>query len=219
MLNFVGVGPGDPELLTLKALSLIRAADVVAVADSGGESAVLRIVGAHIPGKRIVRLDMPMRGVKADWASAHEIAEQTLLELLEEGLEVVYPVLGDPSLYASSAYLYERISGKFPCTIVPGVPAICAAAAALRMPLAKGREPLTVLPGYKAGEALPRGNVVVMKAGGALSALQTACAGRTALVARNLGMKDAYTGSLSDADLENDAYFTTVIIAAEREEA
>ncbi len=210
MLSFVGVGPGDPELLTLAALRTLQAADEIAVADSGaGESVVLRIIRNHIAGKPVSYLRIPM-GAREDWAAAHEAAARTLTEKLEKGRRVAYPVLGDPSLYASSGYLYRLIAPGHPCEIIPGVPAMCAAAAALGVPLAEGRERLTICPGFQAGEALPEGPVVVMKAGRALSALREAAAGRPALAVQNLGMPGQTTGSLGEADAQS--YFTTVLI-------
>jgi hypothetical protein len=99
------------------------------------------------------------------WGPAHDRAADALIQRLRAGLRVAYPGLGDPSLYASSLYLYRRIAPCCPCEIIPGVPAMCAAAAALGAPLAQGRERLTILPGFGALDHLPEGAVVVLKAG------------------------------------------------------
>ncbi len=218
MLSFVGVGPGDPDLMTILAVRVLARADVIAVADSGsGESAVLRIAGPLVSGKPVLRLSMPMRPGE-DWGPAHDRAAETLIKRLRAGARIAYPVLGDPSLYASSIYLYRRIAPRCPCEIIPGVPAMCAAAAALGAPLAEGREPLTVLPGFGAGDRLPEGATVVLKAGRSLGAIRAAASGRHALLAQNLGMPDEYLGQLEGADAAV-SYFSTVLIGPGKEEA
>ena len=216
MLSFVGVGPGDPDLMTVLAVKTLARADVIAVADSGsGESAVLRIAGPLVEGKPVLKLKMPMRPGE-DWGSAHDRAAETLIKRLRSGAHVAYPVLGDPSLYASSIYLYRRIAPRYPCEIIPGVPAMCAAAAALGAPLAEGRETLTVLPGFFEGDRLPEGAVVVLKAGHALDAIRASLSGRPALLAQNLGMPSEYLGQLIGADAR-ESYFSTVLIGPGKE--
>lgn len=213
MITFVGVGPGDPELLTLKAVRAIRAAEVVAVPQSGdGMGAAERIVASLLKNKETLRLQMPMRGAREAWLDAHEKAAQALAEQLERGREVVYLALGDPLFYATSGYLIKRLRQRFETRVIPGVPAMCAAAAQLRVPLCEAREPLTVLPGFAEGDALPAGNVVIMKAGGHLREILAAGFGREMYLARNLGMPGEYAGPLAEANLDEKAYFSTVII-------
>ncbi|MEG2387682.1 MAG: precorrin-2 C(20)-methyltransferase [Clostridia bacterium] len=214
---FVGVGPGDPELMTIKAVSAIRNADVLALADSGTHSVVMRILGDLAEGKQLLRLKIPMTGDRAQWTRAHGRAAELVEECLLAGKHVAYPVLGDPSLYASSGYLLARLKDHFACEVIPGVPAMCAAAAAAQVPLCEGRERLTVLPGFSQGEPLPAGNALVMKAGGALEAIAGAALGRKAYVVRNLGMPDAQVGTLQDEFAPS--YFTTVLVKAEGETA
>lgn len=217
MLSFVGIGPGDPDLMTILAVRALARADVVAIADSGsGDSAVLRIAGPLVEGKPVLKLKIPMRPGE-DWSPAHDRAAETLIKRLRSGAHVAYPVLGDPSLYASSIYLYRRIAPRFPCEVIPGVPAMCAAAAALGAPLAEGRERLTMLPGFSEGDRLPEGAVVVLKAGRALDAIRASLNGRPALLAQNLGMADEYLGQLAGADAR-ETYFSTVLIGPGRKE-
>ncbi len=211
MIAFVGVGPGDPELITLQAVRTLKAAQVVAIADSGTESAVLQIAGHYFEEKEVLRLYLPMSGDLRDWEEAHRAAVRELLLYLDAGKDIAYPVLGDPSFYASSSYLMALIPSRYEKTVVPGVPALCATAAALGVPLAQGRERLTILPGLMEGESLPEGNVVVMKAGQHLAALERLATDRTCFLARNVGMQNEYAGLLSEAP-EAYSYFSTVII-------
>lgn len=212
MLIFVGIGPGDPELVTRKAERILRQADAIALPDSGsGNSAVMNIVGDLIEGKTLCRLEMPMRGMRADWEQAHDRAAEALLECLQTYPTVAYPVLGDPGIYASSSYLMRRIAPQHPCAVVPGIPAMCAAAAALGVPLCEQGERLTVIDRFDPDAPLPEGDVVIMKSGKNLEALQGALHGRSAYAARNLGMENAWLGTLTDIPADAYSYFTTVI--------
>ena len=209
MLTFIGIGPGDPELLTLKAVRLIQEADAIALSDKG---IALRIIGDWIEGKPLLKLNLPMRGKSADWEQAHEFAACQLLDWLERYPNVVFPVLGDPGIYATSSYLLRHVRPHHPCTAVPGVPAMCAAAAALGISLCEKGESLTVLDHYDEDTALPEGNCVIMKAGSCLNALRRAATGRDVSIARNLGMENEWLGTFADAPDGEIHYFTTAII-------
>lgn len=218
MLYFVGIGPGDPELLTVKAARLVREADAIAYADTGmGSSAVERILGERMAGKPLYPVHIPMRGNRADWLEAHRRAAERLLALLEEHPAMVYPVLGDPGVYASSSYLMRLVSQKHPCRVVPGITTMCAAAAELGVPLCEQGEGLTILDSFAPDEPLPGGNAVIMKSGRQLAALKAAAAGREAYAVRNLGMENAFAGSLQDIPEDGYSYFTTVIVKADRD--
>ena len=208
MLTFIGIGPGDPELLTLKAVRLLREADAIAVPDKG---VAMQIVGEWIQGKPLLKLDLPMRGGRAEWERSHQRAAEALLAYLEEYNAVAFPVLGDPGVYATSSYLFRRIQALHPCEIVPGIPAMCAAAAKLGVPLCEKGESLTVLDHFDGGE-LPQGNAVIMKSGKRMDALRRAARGREAYVVRNLGMDGEWWGGLADAPEMEQFYFTTTIV-------
>jgi precorrin-2 C(20)-methyltransferase len=177
---------------------------------------VLRITGPLVSGKPVLKLEMPMTPGE-DWGPAHDRAVETLLRQLRKGVRIAYPVLGDPSLYASSIYLYRRVAPRHPCEIIPGVPAMCAAAAALGVPLAEGGETLTVLSGFGESDSLPGGSVVVLKAGRALHRIREAAGSRRALLARNLGMPDEYIGGLDGVNADA-SYYSTVLIGPGKEE-
>ena len=213
MIAFVGVGPGDPELLTLKAVRIIREADVVAVPKSGGGAGAAETIAASLlEGKEVLRLPMPMRGPREAWREAHEQAAIALAERLERGENVAYLVLGDPMLYATSSYLMALLKPRFEVRVVPGVTAMCAAAAELCVPLCEDRETLTILPGFEEGRALPDGSAVIMKAGGHLREILAAGEGREMYLARSIGMEGAYAGPLLEAEADGRAYFSTVLV-------
>lgn len=213
MITFVGMGPGDPELLTLKAVRAIREADWIAMPDTGmGSSAVTAIAGDLLEGKRVLKLYMPMRGGRDSWRDAHAQAVEALSERLEAGENVAYLVLGDPMLYATGSYLMAMLADRFETRVIPGVTSMCAAAARLKVPLCEDRQRLQVWPGFPEGSALPDGNVVVMKANGKLREILAAGEGREMYLARNIGMEGEYAGPLRDADLDVHAYFSTVLV-------
>lgn len=212
MLTFVGVGPGDPELITLKAIRAIEAADLIAIADSGKESAVDRISGEYFGNKPVLRLSIPMKGSKEDWHFAHMKAAEILMDELAKGKNIVYPVLGDPSLYASSSYLLPHIQPHYPCAIIPGIPAMCAVAATFKIPLAQDRQPLTVLPGLPEDGNFPDGNIIIMKAGREIQVIQEKLADRNAYLAINLGMPQERVLPLKDAQIDRVSYFTTILV-------
>ena len=207
MLTFIGIGPGDPELLTLKAVRLLKEADAIALPDRG---VAMQIVGEWIQGKPLLKLDLPMRGARAEWEQAHDRAAEALLSYLEDYPTVAFPVLGDPGIYATSSYLFRRIQPRHPCEIVPGIPAMCAAAAKLGVPLCEKGESLTVLDHFEG--QLPKGNTVVMKSGKRMDELRRAAQHREAYVVRNLGMDGEWCGRLADAPEMDSYYFTTAVV-------
>ena len=187
MLYFVGVGPGDKELLTLKALRLIKEAEAIVYPDTGmGKSSVLKIISDYIEGKPLYPLSIPMRGGRESWQSAHAAAAEKLIELSATHEKLVYPVLGDPGIYASCSYLVKLLSGKLSCGIVPGITSFCLGAAELKIPLCEQGERLIIQDCFP--EEVSDENAVIMKSGKNLSAMKEALRGREAYAVRNLGM-------------------------------
>lgn len=145
----VGLGPGDPELMTLRAVNLISQAKVVAYpALAGGESFARSIASAHISETaREIVMDVPMTVERSPAQNAYDEGAQKIAEQLELGLDVVCLCEGDPFFYGSFMYLFARLSGTFECEIVPGVTSVTACAASAKMPLAARNERVTILPG------------------------------------------------------------------------
>ena len=171
----VGVGPGDPELMTAKAIRLIRENDVIAVPGQDAKASVAYgIAAAMVPElaqKELVPVPMPMTRDKERLRKAHVEGARLIESYLNQGKNVVYLTLGDPSIYGSFSYLQRLLlSDGYPVETVPGVPSFSAAAARLNLPLVEGDEPLHVAPGaHDMGETLRLpGTCVLMKASGPL---------------------------------------------------
>ncbi len=170
----VGAGPGDPELLTLKAVKLIRRSQVIAIPHRDpARCAAYKIVRQAMPEieeKELVCIDMPMTKEKEKLKESHERGAERLAELLAHGRNVALLTLGDPTVYATSAYLLDRVRQiGYPVEMVNGIPSFCAAAACLETVLAKGEEEVHILPGsYEIQESLGLPGVkVLMKLGSA----------------------------------------------------
>ena len=144
----IGVGPGDPELLTLKALRHIREATVVAYpAPDSGASFARSIVADHLVGKTEIPIVVPMRTERFPARAVYDRAVEEIAPHLDEGRDVVVLCEGDPFFYGSFMYLFERLAPRYECEIVPGVSSMMAAGAALARPLAARNDVLTVIPG------------------------------------------------------------------------
>ncbi|HEY9058572.1 MAG TPA: precorrin-2 C(20)-methyltransferase [Aurantimonas sp.] len=145
----LGVGPGDPELLTLKALRLLKAAPVVAYpAPDHGTSFARAIVAEYLSAEQEeIPIVVPMRVERFPAAAIYEEAAERIGARLAEGRDVAVLCEGDPFFYGSFMYLFERLASRFPTEIVPGVSSVMAASAALKRPLAARNDVLTVIPG------------------------------------------------------------------------
>ena len=149
-------------------------------------------------GKPLCRLPMPMKGKREDWEDAHRQAAEILLEWLKEYKTIAYPVLGDPGIYASSSYLMKHIAPHHPCKLIPGIPAMCAAAAELGIPLCEQGESLLVVDRIEDNERILNGNTVVMKAETNWDRLERLSATTQVFLARNVGLPQQQLGRRFD---------------------
>lgn len=127
ILYGVGVGPGDPELLTAKAIRLLRECDAVAAPKSAdGRQTALDIASPYIAEDKPVRLfDMPMTHDKQARNASHDAAADALCALLDEGKTVVFLTLGDPTVYSTYWYVHRRVVKRgYEAELVPGVPLV-----------------------------------------------------------------------------------------------
>jgi len=166
VLYGVGLGPGDPELVTVKAARLIGAADVVAYHSARhGRSIARSIAEPYLRGDQIEeQLVYPVTtepaqhpgGYEAAIEEFYEQAAARLMAHLAAGRDVVLLAEGDPLFYSSYMHMHKRISSSFRTEIVPGITSVSAASAALATPLVEGDDVLTVLPGTLGRDELTR---------------------------------------------------------------
>ena len=220
----VSVGPGDPELLTLKALRCIEQCPVLAAPRTAeGRMLALEIVkgAVDVSGKTILPLQFAMSRDADTLRASHEAAAGAVREALDAGQDVAMLNLGDVSIYATYGYLEEILKAQgYPTARIAGVPSFCAAAAALGRSLTDGMEaPLTLAPGRHAEQVLDApGAKVLMKSGRQLPAALAALRRRGLLeksaMACNCGLPEqTLWPDLSSYDPARPAgYFTTIIV-------
>ncbi|MGI8456822.1 MAG: precorrin-2 C(20)-methyltransferase [Propionibacteriaceae bacterium] len=227
----VGVGPGDPELLTLKAARVITGADVIAYhSGTRGASIARSIVADLITDGTVEELlvypvttgatDHPL-GYYGAVAEFYDASAARLAVHLEAGRTVVVLAEGDPLFYSSYMYLQDRLSGRFPAEIVPGVISISAATAALATPLSRHEDVLTVLPGTLPVPELARrladtDAAVIMKLGRTFAGVRDAL-DQAGVLHRARYVERASTGAevtrpVADVDPSRVPYFSMVIV-------
>ncbi len=219
----VSVGPGDPENLTLRAVRVLKAADVIAAPSTGrNRQTALGIVADYIAGKPVVDCVTPMSKDPAVIAQAHDRIADDLCALLDEGKSVAFITLGDVGVYSTYYYTHTRVAARgYRTEVVPGVTSFCDAAARLGRPLCLGAEPLLIVP-VSTGNAealldVPA-NKVFMKAGRDLGALRETLAARgelddTAAVANSGLPREQVCEKFADLDVDS-GYFSVVLYRA-----
>lgn len=169
-LYSVGIGPGDPELMTLKAVRLLKECDVVALPKGDTDVMTAKEIVNHVvdlDAKPQLIIYMPMTKDMAAMDKAHREGADAIEKLLDEGKNVVFITLGCPTVYATCIYVHKLVlKDGYDAELVAGVTSICAVAAKLNTSLCERAEPLIVLPGsYKQSAAFldGPGNKVLMK--------------------------------------------------------
>lgn len=218
ILYGVGIGPGDPELLTLKAVRVLRQADVLAVPDKGsGRHLALEIVGEYGADKPLLYCDAPMTRDPKVLEDAYDKNARAVCQQLEQGKNVAFITLGDPTVYSTYFYIHERVkSSGYEAQVVPGVPSFCAAAARLGRPLCLGSQRLLVVPGSHGSvdESLDTdANLVFMKTGRSLDELRGKLRERSlkASAVVNCGMEDERVYEDLE-EMEGSDYFTLILV-------
>jgi precorrin-2/cobalt-factor-2 C20-methyltransferase len=158
VLYGVGVGPGDPELITLKSLRLIKSTEVIAYPKlKGSRSFARNIIEEFIDLPKFeIAIEIPMTVNRLPAQRAYDAAAQEISSHLNMGKNVVFLCEGDPFFYGSFMYLHSRLYKKYLVEIVPGVSSMTACAAMAKKPLAARNEVLTVLPGPLSKKELER---------------------------------------------------------------
>lgn len=191
----VGIGPGDPDLVTLKAVKKIRECSVIAlpVSDRELQNPLYEKAGSEektcyaegcaayriarqaenaVTGKDRIYLPMPMIRDRAVLKRIHDRDAEAVADLLDRGRDVVFLTLGDPTVYSTCMYVHKRLCrAGYDTEIIPGVTSFCAAAARMNIPLAENRQEIHVLPAsydIEKSMSLP-GTKILMKAGKKMS--------------------------------------------------
>lgn len=237
----VGVGPGDPELMTLKAVHAIRECSVIAIPVSDGslEGSVYEKAGdksrygeyldrcvafgiargavPEVEEKDRIFLPMPMIKERERLKKIHDMDADAVADILKEGMDVVFLTLGDPTVYSTCMYVHKRLKKKgYPTELVPGIPSFCAAAARMDISLAENRQELHILPAsYQIEEGLELpGTKVLMKAGKKMADVKNLLMEKEleAEMVENCGMENEKVYLSAEEIPEQAGYYSLLIV-------
>lgn len=217
----VGVGPGDPKLMTYKAVETMGKCEIIAVPKSDNkEQTALNIAREYLGNQKIVDCYMPMIRDKEILKAQHDKVALEIKVYLDEGLNVAFLTLGDPSIYSTYIYIHKRILEMgYEAELIPGVPSICAVSAKLNDSLCENSEALHIIPAsYKGKEdylAL-EGNKVLMKTGKSFKKIKEELKARglydKAKMIECCGMPNEKIHMSLDSTEDDASYFSVIVI-------
>ena len=225
ILSGVGVGPGDPELMTLKAVRIIRENDIIALPGAEPkETVAYRIASAAVPElceKQLIPLYMPMAHDKEEQQRHHREGAARVEEYLSQGKNVVFLTLGDVTVYSTFTYIQQLVEADgYEIRLVSGVPSFCAAAARVNQPLGIWKEQIHIYPAvHNLTEILPPdGTCVLMKSGSRMKQVKELIrrSGRDAVMVENCGTENEKV-YLHVEEIPDTAGYYSLIIAREME--
>jgi len=222
----VGVGPGDPGLLTLLGVEILRLADVVVapLSEKAEDSLALTISRPHLKEDVEIReIVFPLVYSREELKSAWQENTEVIRNLLSQGKQVVFITLGDPMVYSTYSYLQQLLQDSgFPITTIPGVPSFCHLASRMGVPLAQGEEPFCVLPATCGEEILELAlqkvdNIILMKASRRFAELRQKLeqAGRlqeAVMVSKCGWLEEEIYPDLAEVDPAKIHYLSTILV-------
>lgn len=221
----IGVGVGDPELLTLRALRCIRESDVIILPAKSRETchayAIVRQVYPEIDEKTVSCFSFPMTKDLNEWKQAHDEVYTHIVEYLRQGKTVAFLTIGDSCVYSTYSYIYERACADgWQASYVNGIPSFCAAAARLGIPLAENKEEIHIVPAsYGIEESLRwHGTKIYMKSGRSLKKLKQILLQRNDVIVYTVSncMMEQEKIAYSAEEIEEDSGYLTLVIVKEK---
>lgn len=227
ILYGVGVGPGDPELMTLKAVRIIQENDVIAVPGAEVKATVAYQIAVQavpeLETKNLLPIYMPMTHDQKEMEENHRKGAASIEAYLKQGKNVVFLTLGDPTIYSTFSYIQKRVEAHgYTAELISGITSFCATAARVNTPLVEWNEQLHVVPAvHQLDSKLEQpGNYVLMKSGSKMNQVKAILAesGRDVVMVENCGMKDEHIYHSAEEIPDNAGYYS-LIIAKERKNA
>ena len=217
----VGVGPGDPRLMTYLAVDTIKKCPVIAVPANGKETAVAYKIASgivrEINEKECLNLNTPMTKDRAVLDAAYQTAAAQIIQKLQEGKDVACLTLGDPTIYSTYIYIHRLVKAQgYPSQIINGIPSFCAVSAKLQDSLADRSEQLHIIPStYEIEDALQLpGTKVLMKAASkmpvvkeTLKAMNSKCS-----MVENCGMPNEHVYLQADEIPDHASYYSIIVV-------
>lgn len=215
----VSTGPGDPELMSVKAVKTIEKCNVIAAPRTPkGNTMALDIVKkiVDVSHKEIIYTDFAMSEDMAENSKKHDAALELIKKHLDAGRSVAMLSIGDISLYSTFSYVYEKLKNKYKCVIIPGVNSFSACAAAAGVSLTDMKKPLTILPGSceNIDDILSaEGTKIIMKSKKGLGDIINKLDSRNCdyIAVQNCGLENEIISHKGKTKL-NDSYFTTILV-------
>lgn len=222
-LTGIGVGPGDPELITIKAIRLLEECDFVVIPDSGKavNAAYTIAKGAYpdIEKKILLEVKMPMVRDEDILKEHHRHAAEEIGRQLNKGQDGVFLTLGDPTVYATYIYVHKLLEETgYETSIVPGITSFCAAAARMNIGLTDAEKALHIIPAsYSCLESQMayEGTKVLMKSGKSLGKIKEILSKRKDLdvkMVERCGMEGEKVYNSAEEIDETAGYFSIIIV-------
>ena len=217
----VGVGPGDPELMTIKAVKTVEACSVIAVPGQVKEDTlsykIAEPVIKNLAKKQCLNIHMPMTKDTQKLRQSHKMAAEMIAQVLDTGKDVAFLTLGDPTVYSTYIYVHQLIKeAGYETEIISGIPSFCAVAATLNEGLVEKAESLHIIPSsYGVEEALLMdGTKVLMKAGRKMPQVKAALqeSGASVAMIEDCGMESQKIYDRVSDIPEETSYYSLIIV-------